>query len=222
MAIMFGNGTVQNYSGKSAVIMKTEVFTAKQNNDGTGTEVDVPGDTVTVVTAGWDPYFTAPDGKRYKKENPKFYASNLSGTRTSAKEIASTEKLTVGEKYFCSYDLNVTGSIIDVSASSFPGTYYVTGDTYARSEASGRDEFYQFIIPKAKVTSENTITLEAEGDPSVFNLNLHVLRPADGVMMKLVKYDLAGAVDTATTGGVKNPYHNHDLVGNDETALPLA
>lgn len=29
---------------------------------------------------------------------------------------------------------------------------------------------FQFIIPKAKVNSENTITLEAEGDPSVNDL----------------------------------------------------
>ncbi len=43
--------------------------------------------------------------------------------------------------------------------------------TYARSQASGKDEFYQFIIPKAKVQSENTITLEAEGDPSVNVIN---------------------------------------------------
>lgn len=68
---------------------------------------------------------------------------------------------------------------------------------------------FQFIIPKAKVTSENTITLEAEGDPSVFNLNLTVLRPADGVMMKLVKYDLLGG--TNATGSETTIYHNHSL-----------
>jgi hypothetical protein len=92
----------------------------------------------------------------------------------------------------------VTGTIetagtctIDVSANSFPGTYYVTGDTYARSEATGKDEFFQFIIPKAKVLSEsNTITLEAEGDPTVFSMSLKVLRPKDGVMMKLVQYNI--------------------------------
>ena len=79
--------------------------------------------------------------------------------------------------------------VIDVSANTFPGTYYVTGDTYARSEATGKDEFFQFIIPKAKVLSEsNTITLEAEGDPTVFSMSLKVLRPKDGKMMKLVQY----------------------------------
>lgn len=84
--------------------------------------------------------------------------------------------------------VSLDGGTIEISANSFPGTYYVTGDTYARSETTGEDEFFQFIIPKAKVLSENTITLEAEGDPSVFNMNLRVMRPADGKMMKLVKY----------------------------------
>lgn len=45
-------------------------------------------------------------------------------------------------------------------------------------------------MPKGKVVGENTITLEAEGDPSVFNMSVEVLRPADGTMMKLIKYSL--------------------------------
>ena len=39
---------------------------------------------------------------------------------------------------------------------------YVMGDTFARSEITGEDEYFQFILPKAKVTSENTITMEAK------------------------------------------------------------
>lgn len=78
---------------------------------------------------------------------------------------------------------------INVTANSFPGTYYIVGDTYARNEATGKDEFFQFEIPKAKVMSEsNTITMEADGDPTVFSMTLKVLRPRDGVMMKLTQY----------------------------------
>ena len=47
-----------------------------------------------------------------------------------------------------------------------------------------------FIIPQAKMGSEVTITLEAEGDPTVFDMSLTVLRPDDGIMMKLVQYDV--------------------------------
>lgn len=95
-----------------------------------------------------------------------------------------------GQKVFVTYELPTKSRTINISGDSFPGTYYITGDTYARSDVTGEDQFFQFIIPKAKVTSENTITLEAEGDPSVFNMNLTVLRPEDGVMMKLVQYTL--------------------------------
>ena len=115
-----------------------------------------------------------------------------------------------GEKYFCSFDLVSTAKIVEISANSFPGTYYITGDTWARSDASGNDEFFQFIIPKAKVTAENTITLEAEGDPSVFNMNLKVLRPADGVMMRLIQYNPDGG--TAADEATGNYYHNHSLL----------
>lgn len=86
--------------------------------------------------------------------------------------------------------VNVSQHVINVTSSSFPGTYYIVGDTYARNETNGKDEFFQFIIPKAKMNVENTLTLQAEGDPTVFNMSLKVLRPADGTMMKLIKYDL--------------------------------
>lgn len=86
--------------------------------------------------------------------------------------------------------ITVSGQKIVISSDKFPGTYYITGDTYARSETTGDDEFFQFIIPKAKMQSEVTLTMEAEGDPSTFNMSLKVLRPADGEMMKLVKYNL--------------------------------
>lgn len=86
---------------------------------------------------------------------------------------------------------------IEISPATFPGTYYVTGDTFARRERDGVDEFFQFILPKAKITSEVTLTMEAEGDPSTFSMNLRVLRPADGKMMKLVKYNIDPATVTA-------------------------
>ena len=191
MAIMFGNGTVKNYSGEKAYIMKTEQFTA------TGAEVPKEG----TSASGWNHLFEGPDGKLYTKKNPKFYDATGKNASTLVKN----------ERYFCSFDLLADGAVIEVSANSFPGTYYVTGDTYARSEVTGADEFFQFIIPKAKVNSENTITLEAEGDPSVFNMSLRVMRPVDGQMMKLVKYSLAGVTDAEAENLNAVLDHNHML-----------
>ena len=204
MAIMFGNGTVKSYAGASAYIMKTEQFNA----------VALTGSALPSTTddGGWKAKYEGPDGKLYTKVNPKFYdeAGNQVVVDTPSTGQVAWVTGTATAKYFCTFDILVDGSVIDISAASFPGTYYITGDTYARSEASGADEFFQFIIPKAKVQSENTITLEAEGDPSVFNMNLRVLRPADGVMMKLVKYSAQNGTSAAAAS--VSIVHNHALL----------
>ena len=170
MAIMFGNGSVKEFDSNTnagQLIMKTLQYTY----DGK-------------VRTSWE----GPDGKVRNMLNPKYYDANGAVLTVEGDKLTGVEE---GQRYFCTFDIKAQGAVIEVSANSFPGTYYVVGDTFARSEASGEDEMFQFIIPKAKVTSENTITLEAEGDPSVFNMNLKVLRPADGKMMKLVKYEFA-------------------------------
>lgn len=105
---------------------------------------------------------------------------------------------------FIRYTQKINGRKIEISADSFPGTYYVTGDTYARSDVTGKDQFFRFIVHKAKMQAENTITLEAEGDPSVFNMSLRVLRPDNGVMMDLIQYELEGEVTENVENG-ENP-----------------
>lgn len=78
---------------------------------------------------------------------------------------------------------------ITISPNTFPGTYKIVGDTFMRSEADGKDYPFQFIIGKAKVMSEVTINMEAEGDPSTFDMTISVLRDKNGDMMKWVRYD---------------------------------
>lgn len=194
MAIMFGNGKVKSFDDKGTdYIMKTIQ--------------------VVPTTKGVDPNggkWTGPDGKQYAMINAKFYDAEGNNILVSALEA--------NERYLCTFDLKASGAIIEVSGNSFPSTYYVVGDTFARSEASGNDEMFQFIIPKAKVTSENTITLEAEGDPSVFNMSLKVLRPADGIMMKLIKYELSEGAEIEV-GAAANLVHNHVLAPNNEADL---
>lgn len=74
---------------------------------------------------------------------------------------------------------------IAINANTFPGTYAVVGKTYAR-DVDGKDHIFTFYIEKAKIQSEFTLTMEAEGDPTVFNMNLRVLRGTDGNMVKLI------------------------------------
>lgn len=88
------------------------------------------------------------------------------------------------------YEGQSIGHVIEISADKFPGTYKIVGDTYVRNKDTLEDERFQFIIPQAKMTSDQTITLEAEGDPAVFDMNMTVLRPDDGVMVRLVQYSV--------------------------------
>ena len=176
LAIMFGSGTVATEAGEGGgnpVITKTISFI--------GT-----GDTPAAPTV-----WTAPDGTDYTITDP-VVTDETGRVHNAAGTDSDTEfqTLVAGNRYYATFDLEVVGRSVSISALNFPGTYYITGDTYARSDITGRDEFFQFIIPKAKMNAENTITLEAEGDPSVFNMSLRVMRPADGQMMKLVQYSL--------------------------------
>lgn len=88
------------------------------------------------------------------------------------------------------YEGQSLGHTIEISADKFPGTYKVVGDTFVRAKEGGADERFQFVIPEAKMNSEHTITLEAEGDPTVFEMSLKVLRPEDGVMVRFIQYNV--------------------------------
>ena len=119
----------------------------------------------------------APEALEALDENAKFYDAAMSAT---SKESAVYVERTV----------KAAGYQIEINADTFPGTYRLVGDTYAKSRTTGKNEYFQFEIPQAKMGSENNITLEAEGDPSVFNMTMRVLRPTNGAMMKLTQYTL--------------------------------
>lgn len=141
-------------------------------------------------------------GKVYTKNNRKVF---------DAEGKAVTGNLSIGTKYFESFDLEATDvTVITINADTFSENYYITGDTYVKNEKSGEDEFFQFVVPKAKVSSDVTLTLEAEGAPTVFDMTVTVLRPDDGNMMKLIKYNLEG-VEGAT--GDSSWYHAQHLTG---------
>ena len=149
---------------------------------------DTGAETVSVVTKMRKVTLTTsitsiPSGYRYYK----------AGTSGVGMVTATTLDLSAGAVVYEEQTISsgVTGNKIEILAERFPGTYKLVGDTYARNRNTGKDEYFQFIIPRAKMSSENTITLEAEGDPSVFNMTMRVLRPDNGAMMELIQYDIA-------------------------------
>ena len=181
MAIMFGDkdGIIPEKTDEKI----TKVAMARILDDRAKTTVEIDSKegrkTVKVLADG---------GATYNTTAGIVNVTDADGVDITAESFASQA---AGDKVFVHYEVTPTSKkVIDINADTFPGTYYITGDTFCRSDVTGEDDFFQFIIPKAKVSSENTITLEAEGDPSVFNLNLTVLRPESGPMMQLVQYNL--------------------------------
>lgn len=101
-----------------------------------------------------------------------------------------------GEVYYkfarsVAYGENSLGKKIEISADKFPGTYRVVGETFVRAKEGGKDQRFQFIIPEAKMSaSDASITLEADGDPTVFSFTMDVLRPESGNMMEFIQFDV--------------------------------
>lgn len=115
-------------------------------------------------------------GSKIKDANGKEWTVEASATELGAGMFKCTAQ--------------VTSRTLTIEADDFPGIYKIVGDTYIRNRDTGKDEYFQFIIPRAKMSAEQTLTLEAEGDPTTFNLNLTVLRPTSGEMLQLVHYEM--------------------------------
>lgn len=103
-------------------------------------------------------------------------------------------------------DAAEASNVIEINARKYPGTYSVIGKTFAR-DMNGQDSLFTWFVPKAKVNSEITLTMEAEGDPTVFDMNLKVLRAENGTMVKLIRETEKSADDynvlTAFTGAAQ-------------------
>lgn len=212
LSVMFGDGTVDteesqiDITATAGKLYKTFIWTC--DKVGAVTDGKVTASTLFGTTSPLYEihHFAATDMVAVTAETSK--------PGSDSADIAAFSGNTVkGNKYFISvYVQPTTARVITVGPDTFPGTYYITGDTYARSEADGTDEYFQFIVPKGKVTSENTITMEADGDPSVFNMTVDVMRATVGgenVMMKLVQYgfgesagdDTSVVLDSRLTSG---------------------
>lgn len=182
MAIMFGGKDGVGIGNTEEKITKVAMARISETKADTTVEIDAKEGrkTVKVLADG--------GGTTYNTTAGIVKVTDAKGVDIAAENFTDQA---AGDKVFVHYEVTLQSKkVIDINADTFPGTYYITGDTFCRSDVTGEDDFFQFIIPKAKMGSENTITLEAEGDPSVFNLNLTVLRPESGPMMQLIQYNL--------------------------------
>ena len=228
LRFMLGGAIKRPSTTENVIVHHTEEVTAINNPEDTEDEkvyVPAPKDHITGITMY----------PKASKDHPIKLINLTKGYRTQiiAKTMTALNEVTflnpkagineqtapeVGDKIRIFWDEVITGAAnenedaveVTISPDTFPGTYKVVGDTLIRSEKTGRDEPFQFIINKAKVQSNVTITLQAEGDPSTFEMTLNVLRDGDQ-MMKLVRYN----VTSSATGTDENDIGS--LGGNSGT-----
>ena len=101
--------------------------------------------------------------------------TEITGFTQSTKDITFTTGVADGDKVmvFYTYTMATGASQITFSGNAFPATYKVVGDTIVRGE-DGVNRKMQFIIPKAKLKSDFTLTMDAS-NVATFDFNLDVL-----------------------------------------------
>ena len=206
LAVMFGDGNVYGETAASGTteygtILKSARVVVQSNNTFPDVKIDgkvVNGGTVTsTATSTTAEVSTSFGTEGFTNNNINFYKN---GSTTA---LTTPDGLKEGDVLYAVWNhLVKSKSIIRITPDSFPGTYYVTGDTMVRNERNGEDEYFQFVIPKAKMTAEQTIEMSADGDPTTFNFNLQVLRPESGDMVKFIKYEFADYGDNDDDGVV--------------------
>ena len=90
---------------------------------------------------------------------------------------------------------DATAKTVTVTSDMFGGSFKVVCDVMVRDEATKDDYFAQFIIPNAQIEDDFTFSFSPEGDPSVLDITLEILKdPQSTDMWELVIYD-DGAID---------------------------
>lgn len=150
--------------------------------DGANSKITLPHapdeDSVQVVKSA--------DGYGHDEEVDKA-SLTISGTDITV----PTAALAVGQQVIVYYTFQsaATAEVITIKSDKFGGFYRVVGKTFWRNEKTGLDEKVQIVIPKAKISSTFTLTMQPDGDPSVFDMNLDVFKdPSSTDMVKLIRY----------------------------------
>lgn len=93
-------------------------------------------------------------------------------------------------KYRIYYDADVADAkTITVTASDFGGTFRLVCDVLIKDEDTSKIFYGQFIAPKAKIEDEFTFSFSPDGDPSVLDIPLQLLKDSNSDnMWELVIY----------------------------------
>lgn len=96
------------------------------------------------------------------------YGKTVTLTVTDALFSMDTLDLMFGGKEVAGAD----SKILTIDAKTFPGNYSIVGTAVIRNFETGNDEPFVFYMPKAHPQVGGTLTMEADGDPSTFEMTI--------------------------------------------------
>lgn len=163
--------------------------TAKLDNKGAVTATAAPIFTSDSMKVSTFEYTGENTSARGGKGNPEIISWDYNKEITLNLEDAVITPQSFAMMYGTKAPEKAEGRMIySIDADTFPGTYTVVGKTFIRDE-EGKDYLYTFFVPKMKVQPENTLTMEAEGDPTTFSFTGKVLKAGgeDGYYGEAVK-----------------------------------
>jgi len=178
LALMTGNPV----TATSEIVYKREMFTGQEISDGSGS--------VTLSETPVDPDTgLASDTRVFVYDAAGGIGGDSVGS-VSGTTVSGLSAYTSGVVAYYPYKNEGSAlQVVTITSDNFPGYYKIVGDTLIRNANTGVDEPFQLIVERAKVQPGFTLTMQAEGDPSVFDMNLTVMKPTDKTtMIKLIKY----------------------------------
>ena len=171
-----GNAKLVGFSGnrEARVTLQDAIFDNKALEMLTGNEIltnqartRYVTDTITVGENG---AFTLSDAS---------YDGNIevAGMTVPVTDGAVTSSSVPVGTYTVAYQTAVTGaSVMTVTSKDFAGTFKLVVDVVVRDLDTGTDYYGQFIAPKVQVENEFTFSFSPDGDPSVLDIPIEILK----------------------------------------------
>lgn len=111
------------------------------------------------------------------------------GTVTDIK-FATSVGIAEGDEVIVYYSVDTSASAtrFSIQANKFPKVVKLVGLTVVRN-TDGDDEPFEIVIHRAKIQPNFNLTFQADGEPTVFDMSLDVLKPnGSDEMVSMVKY----------------------------------
>lgn len=115
-------------------------------------------------------------------------------------------------------DDSVLGHSFTINADTFPEDYQIECETYIRDQLTGKDQRFKITIYRANVSADTSITLQADGDPTTFTMDIDVLAPDNDILMDMQIMDVEEDIYNGGTRIIpQNPRPSITASNKDET-----